>query len=356
MLQLNTMTDELRRLLCVTLSLVAMAAPPAQAQPSASAVAAQRINVHGPSLEGNLEGNSPDRSVIVYLPPSYARERNRHYPVVYGLHGYTINNEIWSREIRADETLGAAFGAGAREMIIVLPDAQTLHNGSMYSSSVTIGDWESFIARDLVVYIDEHYRTIPDRRSRGLVGHSMGGYGVARIGMKRPDVFGALYIMSPCCMSARQAPPREMLARLEGLQTRKESTSLGFLERATLAVAAAWSPNPSKPPLYLDLPTGGEAARAGVLAQWAANAPLSMVEQYVYNLRQYNGIAIDVGDRDDLRADAAELHSVLSESSVSSTFETYPGDHVSAVADRFQNHVIPFFARSLSFGRRGRVR
>jgi S-formylglutathione hydrolase FrmB len=227
----------------------------------------------------------------------------------------------------------------------------------MYSSSVTIGDWESFIARDVVAYIDQHYRTIPDRNSRGLVGHSMGGYGAARIGMKRPDVFGALYVMSPCCMSARGAPPAEVLARLEALQTREESTSLGFLERATLAVAAAWSPNPSKPPFYLDLPAGDDAARAGVLAQWAANAPLSMVEQYIYNLRQYNGIAIDVGDRDGLRADAAELHRVLGASNVSSTFEIYPGNHVSGVAGRFQNHVVPFFARSLSFEQpRRRVR
>jgi enterochelin esterase-like enzyme len=87
-------------------------------------------------------------------------------------------------------------------MIVVLPDSKTIYNGSMYSSSVTTGDFEQFIARDVVAYIDAHYRTIPDRTSRGLVGHSMGGYGASRIGMKHPEVFGALYIMSPCCMSS----------------------------------------------------------------------------------------------------------------------------------------------------------
>ena len=65
----------------------------------------------------------------------------------------------------------------------------------------TTGDFEKFIAHDVVAYIDAHYRTIPERTSRGLVGHSMGGYGASRIGMKHPDVFGSLYIMSPCCMS-----------------------------------------------------------------------------------------------------------------------------------------------------------
>src|ERR1019366_5189342 len=63
------------------------------------------------------------------------------------------------------------------------------------------GDFENYIARDVVAYMDAHYRTIPSRQSRGLVGHSMGGYGASRIGMKHPEVFGALYIMSPCCMS-----------------------------------------------------------------------------------------------------------------------------------------------------------
>ena len=74
----------------------------------------------------------------------------------------------------------------------------------MYSSSVTTGDFEEFIAQDLVAFVDAHYRSIPGRSSRGLVGHSMGGYGATRIGMKHADVFGSLYIMSPCCLSPRQ--------------------------------------------------------------------------------------------------------------------------------------------------------
>ena len=63
----------------------------------------------------------------------------------------------------------------------------------MFSSSVTTGDFENFVAHDVVSYIDAHYRTMPNRSSRGLVGHSMGGYGASRIGMKHADVFGSLY-------------------------------------------------------------------------------------------------------------------------------------------------------------------
>ena len=60
-----------------------------------------------------------------------------------------------------------AFAQGAKETIVVLPDSKTVHNGSMYSSSVTTGDFEKFIAHDVVTYIDVHYRTIPNRTSRG---------------------------------------------------------------------------------------------------------------------------------------------------------------------------------------------
>jgi S-formylglutathione hydrolase FrmB len=76
-------------------------------------------------------------------------------------------------------------------MMVILPDSKTVHNGSMYSTSVTTGDFEQYIARDVVQYIDSHYRTIPKRTSRGLVVHSMGGYGASRIGMKHSDVLGA---------------------------------------------------------------------------------------------------------------------------------------------------------------------
>src|SRR3546814_17421019 len=75
-------------------------------------------------------------------------------------------------------------------MIVVLPDSNTVYGGSMYSGSPTVGDFETFIYRDLVQYIDAHYRTIPARLNRGLVGHSMGGYGARRSGLQQADVFG----------------------------------------------------------------------------------------------------------------------------------------------------------------------
>src|SRR4029453_2424970 len=110
------------------------------------------------------------------------------------------------QEIHVPQTVEGAFAQGAKEMIVVLPDSKTFHNGSMYSSSVTTGDFEQFISHGVVSYIAAHYRTIPNRLARGLVGHSMGGYGAPRIGMKHADVFGSLYIMSPCCLSPLPTP------------------------------------------------------------------------------------------------------------------------------------------------------
>jgi len=317
--------------------------------PGAAPVTVEHVTVHGTSLEGNLEGDSPDRDVIVYLPPSYFKEPARHYPVLYALHGYSISNEQWTGEIRTPQTIEGAFAKGTREMIVVIPNAQTLHNGSMYSNSVTTGDWEDFIAHDLVAYIDSHYRTIPERMSRGLAGHSMGGYGTIRIGMKHPEVFGSLYIMSPCCLSAREAPPAAMAKELEAVKTPAEAAKLGFFVRATLASAAAWSPDPKTPPFYLDLPTKDGVAQPDVLARWAANAPLAMLDQYVFNLRRYHAIAMDVGDEDGLRFDTVKLHQRLDLYGIANSFEEYHGNHVSAVADRFQNHVLPFFGKNLSF-------
>ncbi len=309
----------------------------------------QTITVHGAALEGNLEGEAADRTVLVVLPPSYATQPKRRYPVLYALHGYSIGAEQWVQEIHVPQTIANAYAKGLPDMIVVIPDTKTAYNGSMYSGSMTTGDFETFVSRDLVRYVDAHYRTIPDRLSRGLAGHSMGGYGTARIGMKHADTFGALYMMSPCCLSARAADPLtpEAAAALASVTSPADSAKLPFPLRAQFAVAAAWSPNPKKPPLYLDLPVENGVTRPDVIARWAANAPLSFADQYIGNLRQYRAIAIDVGDQDSLKVDAQKLHDLLDGYGVANSFTIYPGTHVSRVAFRFQDEVLPFFGREL---------
>src|SRR5690348_13668309 len=126
---------------------------------SAKAGTVEHIKVHGKSLEGNLEGDSPDRDVFVYLPPSYAASPNRRYAAVYFLHGYAAHAETYWNRLSVPAAADAAIADGsAHEMILVLPDAFTVYDGSMFSNSPTTGDWETFVAKDLIAYIDSHYR------------------------------------------------------------------------------------------------------------------------------------------------------------------------------------------------------
>ncbi|HEY1304666.1 MAG TPA: alpha/beta fold hydrolase [Vicinamibacterales bacterium] len=315
--------------------------------------AVEHITVHGKALEGNLEGDSPDRDVTVYLPPGYSSDQTRRYPVVYLLHGYggrenTFTERLASLRESADR-LAVAQGFSAQ--IVVTPSAFTLHKGSMYSNSPTTGDWERFIAEDLVAYIDSHYRTLADRRSRGLGGHSMGGYGALRIGMKRPDVFMSLYIMSACCLSANRSPNPQAMAASEAIKTREQAEEAarapGFGPSTSLASAAAWSPNPKNPPLFLDLPVKDGKVRPEIVAKWVANSPLEMLEQHVDDLKRYYAIAVEIGTKDPLLASNKQLHDALTRLRIPHYYEEYDGDHTDHVRERIERNVLPFFAKDL---------
>ena len=345
-----------RWMLAAALTLMPLAAAPAQMAtqapatvPGAKPVTVERIKVHSAAIETNLEGNSADRDVIVVLPPRYAAEKNRRYPVVYALHGYSIGAEQWTSEIHVPASIEGAFARGVAPMIIVFPDSKTMHNGSMYSSSQTVGDFERFISHDLIAAIDARYRTIPRREARGLIGHSMGGYGTARIGMKHADMYGAIYMMSPCCLSPRAMarPDAQNEAALTSLTSPKDSAKLNWGQRAMLAASAAWSPNPKNPPLYLDLPIKDGKLRDDIMAKWLANTPLAFVDQYIAPLRSYRAIRLDVGSQDGLKPDAEALHETLDRYGIAHQFEVYDGDHVNRIGVRFQDKVLPFFGKTL---------
>jgi enterochelin esterase-like enzyme len=314
----------------------------------------ERIKVHGQSLEGNLEGDSPDRDVSIYLPPSYKQERKRRYPVIYLLHGYTDNDDNWFGAkhtfVDAPAAIDKAISSGSREMIVVMPNAYTVYMGSMYSNSVTTGDWEAFIARDLVSYIDAHYRTIPDRASRGLAGHSMGGYGTIRLGMKYPEVFSSLYALSACCLTPNPNLQGPAMAKAEAIHSAADLANTDFGTRAVIASAAAWSPNPKNAPLYFDLPTLDGKLQPQIAAKWDANAPLAMLDQYVPSLKKFHAITLDVGTKDGLMGSIQELDRNMTIFGIAHTFETYDGTHVSGIQVRLEKNVMPFFASNLSLG------
>jgi enterochelin esterase-like enzyme len=337
----------------------------------------EHIKVHGKSLEGNLLGDSPDRDVFVYLPPSYQTNKNQRYPVVYLLHGYGLTAERWVPFIGlpelADKDIAAAT---SKEMILVSPDAFNKYNGSMYSSSPTNGDWETFLAKELVAYIDKSYRTIATRDSRGLAGHSMGGYGTWRIAMKYPDVYSSIYAMSSCCLmngtppgagrggapgagaakapAANPAPPPAGAAPATAATDNKQGDAKGkggargARGNTNYAEGAAWSPNPNKP-LFFDQPNENGVYDAAVGARWMANSPLVMANFYIANLKKFKAIAMDVGLQDTLAGSNKSMNELLTSLGIEHTYETYEGDHTNHVKDRFEQKVLPFFTAHLTF-------
>jgi S-formylglutathione hydrolase FrmB len=363
-------------------ALSALAALPrlAAAADQAAKGRVETVQVHGKSLDGNLSGEPADREVSIYLPPSYDRDRSKRYPVVILLHGYSLTNKYWiggtGQGFGSIDVPGAMdrdiAASKSREMILVMPDGNSKYDGSMYSSSVTSGDWEGFIAEDLVAYVDGHYRTLANRAARGLAGHSMGGYGTIRIGMKRPDVFSTLYTLSSCCLmndpaafARRPAPPAappsarpgaaagpNARPSMPGSEDAGNAPQRRGFANVVNAEAAAWSPDPTNPPTYFDLP-GAEGVDAALVAQkWAANSPLVMVDQYVANLKRYSAIGMDVGLQDTLLATNEQLAKRLEAYGLPLTFETYEGDHVNHIADRVEQKVLPYFSEHLSFAAR----
>jgi len=316
----------------------------------------ERVKVFGKSLEGNLMGETASPEVSIYLPPSYATDRSKRYPVVYLLHGYTGTDLGYfgetGRQLHRIAERVYASGA-AREMILVMPNAMNAYGGSMYSNSVTAGNWEGYVADDLVAYMDRNYRTLPTRDSRGLAGHSMGGYGTMRIGMKRPDVFAAIYALSSCCLNEGTVrPPRGGgPSPAESIRTVEEARGNRGAQ-GTLARAAAWAPNPANPPLYLDLPTRNGEVQPAVAVKWAANSPVAMLDQYVPNLKKMKAIALDIGLQDNLITSNQVLVEALKRFGVAHTFETYEGDHGNRIPQRLEEKVLPFFSNNLSFEQR----
>ena len=338
---------QLIRAASIALVLAITVAPAPVAAQDGPVGTVERIKVHSPAIEGNLQGNTADRDVLVYLPPSYSESRRRRYPVVYQLHGWLPGAEQWAGMIDFEASSNRALASGnTREMIVVVPDSLTVHGGSMYSTSVTSGDFEGFIARDLVAYIDSHYRTLASRESRGLSGHSMGGYGTMRIGMKQPAAFAALYAMSSCCLEPYGANGLEAAA---DIKTPEQAAAAAIFTRVNLTLAAAWSPNPEKPPLYFDFPLENGEVNPLIIDKWSANVPLAMIDQYIANLKKFEAIGIEVGLQDGLIGDNKAISDVLTSYGIDHVYETYEGNHTNKVAERYETRVLPFFSKALEF-------
>jgi enterochelin esterase-like enzyme len=177
---------------------------------------ARRIVVpRGRVVAGTIAGEAlhgARRPYYAYLPPGYDLPvfRHRRYPVVYLLHGApgTAHDWYWGGKINvvADRLIGDCLMV---PMILVMPDG----NGGLTRDSQYVNRWngtendETYIVRDVVGFVDRHYRTLRNPRFRAIMGLSEGGYGAANLTVRNPDVFGAAVAIT----GYLRADPREAL-------------------------------------------------------------------------------------------------------------------------------------------------
>ncbi len=335
-------------------------APAVAAAPGGTVV---RDTVRSAALRGNPLGDPADRAVAVYLPPSYAASPARRYPAVYLLHGFDGGPDQWAGErMRLPRVMDSLVAAGAvREMIVVMPDGGNALGGSFFANTPATGRWEDFLVREVVRHVDGRYRTVPGAAGRGIAGWSMGGHAALRLGAAHPEVFGAAYGLSPCCLGdlwADLSPDGEaglkVWTEAGAVRDREALARAGFGARLALAIGAMAAPD-ARQPLGIALPflpgAGGLVPVEPAHAAWSAVSADSLAARGRGGFARLRGIAFDAGADDYFRhipLSTRALSEALARAGIAHAYEPYAGTHGSRVAERLRTRVLPFFSATLT--------
>jgi len=272
-------------------------------------------------LKGNRPGDPHVRDLYVYLPPGYEEGAAR-YPVAWCLSGFTgrgrmmLNDNPWMPGIA--DRMDALIAQGlAKPMILALPDCFTHLGGSQYVNSPALGDYEDYVIRELVPFVDGRYRTLPSAEHRGVIGKSSGGYGALMLGMRHPDVFTGVAchsgdLLFDYCYRRDFGPALRSLAKAGGVgpflqsfraSPRKRHEDIGAIN--IIAMAAAYSPNVNAPPPWCDLPFDLETGvlDEAVWKRWLAFDPLLLVDRHAAGLKKLRLLFLDCGKEDEFFLD-----------------------------------------------------
>jgi S-formylglutathione hydrolase FrmB len=354
------------------IAIASLFAHPSFAQLATSPAAAGQLiefKLSSSALKNNLLGDPVEQDIAVYLPPSYQTSPTKRFPTLYLLHGFTGTITAWTKNgyqgMSLQPLMDELIKAGKiREMIVVVPNGRNSYGGGFYTNSTVTGNWEDYIYRDLVGHIDANYRTLARAESRGIAGHSMGGYGALVLGMKHPDVFSAVYALSPCCVAFEADMSDENTAWKTTIRlSSKDQLPLPpkslahFFSLAFVATAASFSPNPGRAPFFVDLPYQEREGRIEknepAYTRWRAKMPLYMIDENKTNLQKLRGLFLDYGEREEfshIRLGTALFSKALAERNIPHGFEVYAGgDHGSRIRERLETRVLQFFSDKLDF-------
>jgi S-formylglutathione hydrolase FrmB len=218
----------------------------------------------------------------------------------------------------------------AKDVIVVLPNGDNKGFGTWYLNNPATGDWETHIARELVKYVDDHFRTIPQGASRGIMGCSNGGSGAMHLALKYPDAFGAVASLSGVYDWANHPwlhflidyfatrPPKDFD------EIRKRS-GLDWRPAAMIVLAVETLPDPNKPPLYVDLPfkavNGQGQLDAEAWSKASALDPLHDAQRYAKEDPRLRGILVTAGSLEQaVLAAAQDFDKVLTDLGIAHDF------------------------------------
>ncbi|HEX6096702.1 MAG TPA: alpha/beta fold hydrolase [Thermoanaerobaculia bacterium] len=315
----------------------------------------QYLELHSQALEGNLLGDPADQEVAVYLPPGYDKSTAR-YPVLYLLHGIGGGFTDWTKHWDLRGSMDAVIAAGSPPFLVVMPNGGNRLGGGFYMDSPVSGKWETYIVGELLPHIDRAFRTRTAADSRGIAGHSMGGFGALRLAMRHPDLFTSVYAMSPCCLDLVEdiGHGNQAWRKAIGFKSpddiAKSLAENDFYPVAIYALASALSPNPDKPPFYVDLPVRqvrGELMPEPVTDElWRNSLLMSQLPDHRAALLRMRAIALDYGTSEQfahISATTPEFSHELARLRVPHRLEVYDGDHREKIPARLKTHVLPFF-------------
>ena len=137
--------------------------------------------------------------ITVYLPKEFKQNPERHFPVLYLLHGLTDNECAWMDKGQMDRVADELISSGeAQQMVIVMPCAGGADIRNVWNGYFNMEGWnyEDYFFNELLPSVEQKYRAGGKREQRAVAGLSMGGGGSVNYAMRHPEKFCACYAMS----------------------------------------------------------------------------------------------------------------------------------------------------------------